>query len=323
MKTKGLKTIILTGLMGVTIFADFVIAAPYASFNDVPNTHPNFTAIMELKSKGVITGYPDGTFKPDKEINRVETLKIILLGAGINTIGAKSKAMFGDISAKEWYYPYLNTALDKQIINGYPDGTFKPQQTVSLAENLKILINTKGIDISELVVVNNPYADALKDQWYSKYVQYAKNNNWISADSNNSIYPAQGMTRGKLAQLIYNSIHNKPVEEQTQQITQQDTQQSNTNWQNDYVLNVSIESFEFKKNTMTIAQGSKVRWTNKDTFAHSIVADNGSFTSPLLNKGETWTYTFDKKGVFDYHCSFHPQMKGTITVKAPNEVPSI
>jgi plastocyanin len=126
------------------------------------------------------------------------------------------------------------------------------------------------------------------------------------------------MTRGKLAQLIYNSQKTTTV--QTQQQTQQTTQQ---NWQTDWTLNVNIEGFAFKKDLMTIGVGTNVKWTNKDTVDHQVVADGGEFSSPILKPGATWTNIFNTKGTFNYHCSLHPTMKGSIIVKPANEVPTI
>ncbi len=215
-------------------------------------------------------------------------------------------------------------AVQLNIVQGYPDGTFKPTQTVNLAENLKMLINTQKIDISGIQVTENPYADAIASEWYAKYVQYAKNKNWLSADSANKIYPAQGMTRGKLAQLIYNSFQTAAAGEtgeQTQQTLEQ-TQQSQQ-WMTDYLLNVGIESGAFKKDTMTIGKGTSVKWTNKDAVDHQVTADGGAFLSPILKPVDTWTYTFNENGTFSYHCSLHPAMTGTITVKPANEVPTV
>ncbi len=76
---------------------------------------------------------------------------------------------------------------------------------------------------------------------------------------------------------------------------------------------------------MTVPVGTTIRWVNNDTQAHTVTSgtSNGTVASPdgvfdsgFLNPGETFTYTFDETGVFDYHCTPHPWMTGTITVTA-------
>lgn len=76
---------------------------------------------------------------------------------------------------------------------------------------------------------------------------------------------------------------------------------------------VIIESFAFQPATLTVAKGSVVTWINQDSVAHT-VATAGT-ESPRLNKGDSWSYTFDVTGTFDYICGIHPSMKGRIIVE--------
>jgi plastocyanin len=77
-----------------------------------------------------------------------------------------------------------------------------------------------------------------------------------------------------------------------------------------------IKNFSFKPANITIKRGTKVRWINKDSTAHTATANNGrSFDSGRLGKGQSYTHTFKSVGKKPYHCEIHPDMKGTITVK--------
>ncbi len=77
---------------------------------------------------------------------------------------------------------------------------------------------------------------------------------------------------------------------------------------------VTVSNMAFSPASVTIPVGTKVTWTNTDPVAHTVTADGGAFNSGHLNPGQSFTYTFDKAGTFDYHCQYHPYMKGTITV---------
>lgn len=177
-----------------------------AGFTDVPITHVNYKAIIDLQKRGIISGYSDNTYRPLQPINRAEALKIILLGSGINTSNAAGIDNFNDTQKNVWYSQFLIKALAVGVIQGYPDNTFRPGQTVNLVEALKILLLTNSIDLTKVQVAQNIYADIIPGSWYLKYLQYAKNNSLIDPAPGNKIYPAQPITRGKLAEIIYRLI---------------------------------------------------------------------------------------------------------------------
>jgi plastocyanin len=89
-----------------------------------------------------------------------------------------------------------------------------------------------------------------------------------------------------------------------------------TKAQNKPTRTVVIQNFRFKPAHITIKRGTKVRWINKDTTAHTATANNGrSFDSGLLRKGQRYTHTFKSAGKKGYHCKPHPHMRGIVVVK--------
>ena len=77
-----------------------------------------------------------------------------------------------------------------------------------------------------------------------------------------------------------------------------------------------IKNFSFKPANITIKRGTKLRWINNDSAAHTATANNKrSFDSGRLGKGQSYTHTFKSVGKKPYHCEIHPHMKGRITVK--------
>lgn len=77
---------------------------------------------------------------------------------------------------------------------------------------------------------------------------------------------------------------------------------------------VNITNFAFTPAALTVKVGDTVTWTNKDEEPHTVVADDGSFRSPGLDTNAAYSYTFTKPGSFDYICSVHPFMHGTVAV---------
>jgi plastocyanin len=78
---------------------------------------------------------------------------------------------------------------------------------------------------------------------------------------------------------------------------------------------IKLVNMAFDPATVTIPAGTKITWTNTDPVAHTATAVGGAFNSGNLAPGQSFTFTFDKAGTFDYHCLYHPYMKGTIIVK--------
>jgi plastocyanin len=84
---------------------------------------------------------------------------------------------------------------------------------------------------------------------------------------------------------------------------------------------VQIKRSGFAPASITINQDDSVTWTNTDTIDHQVVANGGSFASPILGAGKSWTHTFNRGGTFRYHDSLHPGLKGTVVVRgAPPQV---
>ncbi len=79
-------------------------------------------------------------------------------------------------------------------------------------------------------------------------------------------------------------------------------------------LEITIENFAFS-GAETAAVGETVTITNEDSVAHTWTAEEGGFDSGTIAQGETFEFTFDEAGEFDYFCSIHPQMEGTVTVE--------
>ncbi len=77
---------------------------------------------------------------------------------------------------------------------------------------------------------------------------------------------------------------------------------------------VAIKDFTFQPDTLNVKTGTKVTFTNKDSFAHTVTARDDSFKSGNLDEGKTFEQTFDKAGTYDYFCSIHNSMTGKVVV---------
>lgn len=171
-------------------------------FDDLSENDSSYEAISYLFEEGAISGYPNGTFQPDRSVNRLEALKLAFASLDVTLSG--NETTFPDTERGQWYSEYLGTAVNLGVVAGYPDGTFKPLQTVNKVELLKIILTLADVDIDP-VVIGDPYADVSNLAWYVQYVQYAKDNNLFDISGDN-FEPGAAMTRREVAEVIYRLI---------------------------------------------------------------------------------------------------------------------
>jgi plastocyanin len=78
---------------------------------------------------------------------------------------------------------------------------------------------------------------------------------------------------------------------------------------------VKIADFSFKPNELKVAVGTKVTFTNDDSYEHTATANDGTFDSGKLAKGDTFDFTFDKAGTYAFKCAIHNSMTGKVVVE--------
>ena len=140
------------------------------SFSDVSNDAWYATAVKTMASLGMMSGYPDGTFRPDEPITRAEFATVALAFAYEPD---NARCSYLDVSTSAWYYTYVAQATTYGWIGGYPDGTFRPNNSITRVEVCVIVNNMLGrtpdedyIDRNEDELVN--FVD-LSDRYWGYY----------------------------------------------------------------------------------------------------------------------------------------------------------
>jgi LPXTG-site transpeptidase (sortase) family protein len=199
----------ITGLALALVLAPLQMANAQ-TFNDVPEQYKYSESINALTDLGVISGYSDGTFQPDKTITRAEAAKILMatikpqsaIDESQNSLDSNSTpSPFPDVGNGEWYAPYVSLASQNGIVNGYPDGFFRPEKTINMAEGLKMIFQAYGADATRARFVEHPLLLISPGDWFAIYFEYAYNHNLINREK---FYdPAQAMTRGEFVETLY------------------------------------------------------------------------------------------------------------------------
>lgn len=146
------------------------------SFSDIKAGEWYTKAIATLENANIIGGYPDGTFKPNAPITRAEMATIIAKFANLDENGKS----FNDIKG-HWAQSYVELAAGNGWINGYEDGTFRPDQNISRAETFAMInrvLDRQVESVDDLLPTSqmNMWSDNLDPtQWYYKDVQEATN----------------------------------------------------------------------------------------------------------------------------------------------------
>ncbi|MCX5971432.1 MAG: PQQ-binding-like beta-propeller repeat protein, partial [Coprothermobacterota bacterium] len=113
------------------------------AFLDVPTGFYAYNEIMDLVLAGVIQGYPDGSFRPASAVTRAEFAKMALLTLGYGPTSPASPT-FPDVPPDHWAYGYVEGASLQGLVKGYPDGTYRPEGQVSLAEVLTVIVRARA-----------------------------------------------------------------------------------------------------------------------------------------------------------------------------------
>lgn len=153
-------------LVLVSFMFTMVGSAGAASFSDVSGNDAEASAVYKLNSLGIIDGYPDGTFGPEKTITRAEFAKVAVYMAGLEAVAtglANVPSSFSDVAAGEWYNGWVNVAAAQGFVKGYPDGTFNPNSQIKQAEVITVMLRILG------------YNDNLTGTWPSNYIAKAAN----------------------------------------------------------------------------------------------------------------------------------------------------
>ncbi len=173
---------------------------PVGTFTDVMSDHVNAEAIGALYYEGIIGGYDDGSFRPDNNINRAEFLVIVSSVVDADFGGMVLGNCCEDV-AEEWYSAFVCYAKQDGWIKGYSDGSCGPERAITRAEALKIAF--EALDYEPCLVLEvAPYDDVALDAWYARYACSARIGGILSKAG--MFNAEQELTRGELAQIIYN-----------------------------------------------------------------------------------------------------------------------
>lgn len=171
-------------------------------FPDVSSDHEYVDSIQFMLDNLVFEGYPDGTFQPDRVLNRAEQLKVYMLIHGLDPSADDYNNCFPDVK-DEWFARFICLAEAMGWVEGYPDGMFRPEQEVNKVEALKMLGEIQGWQLPTPETM--PFSDTPSNLWYSPYLSYAASAGLLVEKSGN-FSPGDGLPRAYTAEILFRSL---------------------------------------------------------------------------------------------------------------------
>ncbi|PSB20535.1 S-layer homology domain-containing protein [Phormidesmis priestleyi ULC007] len=177
------------------------------AFSDVPTAYWAAPYIAELTQRGVLGGFPGGTFRPDKPVTRAEFADIV--SKAFDQAKTRPALQFQDIASTHWASGSIETAVQTGFMNGYPGGVFRPNQPIPLSQ-LQVALVT-GLNLpapANPAQIVGKYADAQEvPKWAVDKIATAIEAGLVpSYPDDNKLTPNRNATRADAAALVYEAL---------------------------------------------------------------------------------------------------------------------
>lgn len=164
-----------------------------------------------LMHRSYVKGYPDGTFGPDKNMSRAEIAAIfarILANYDEEEITNKT-SKFSDVESDKWYSNYISYLEDAKIINGYSDGTFKPNNNMTRAEFSTICINYMEKSLGTIYPNYTAFIDVDSSHWAYQTIQKIASQKLVTGYPDRSFKPDNNITRAEVVTIVNRMLNRK------------------------------------------------------------------------------------------------------------------
>jgi plastocyanin len=328
--TRGQAAVfIVRSVMGGGANADTFPFTSVPWFSDVPADHPFFKWIQKMKDLGITSGCGPTSYCPDEALPRDQAADFIIkarYGAGVS-FGFTSTPWFSDVSPAYPFFMWIQKMRDSGITAGCSAAEYCPGDLVSRGEmavlvmrgafNLLLPAGTPAI--TSVTPVSGTSGTTTSVSVTGRNTHFAQGTTTATAGADISavgivVADATDLTAqfsippnvaaGPVS-VVVNTGAEEAVGPNLFTITSTTPQSA-----------VTINNFSFQPQTLTVTAGTDITWTNAQPgVTHTVTADGGSFGSPNIPSGGTFSQTMSTTGTYSYHCSIHPFMTGTITVQ--------
>lgn len=169
------------------------------TFKDLNPSADYYGPVMELTNRGIISGYSDGTFRPNSIVTRGQAAKMLALALKLD-IENVVNPNFKDVPTNYQFYKYIAALVEEGLIDGYSDQTFRPDEPITRGQIAKIL--SLGYRFSVATKLTHHFEDVPSNNSNAYYIQTLINLNITKGVSPVSFKPNDPITRGQMATFI-------------------------------------------------------------------------------------------------------------------------
>ncbi|MBD2847120.1 FIVAR domain-containing protein [Paenibacillus sp. IB182496] len=155
----------------------------------------HFPADAVLTHDAYMNGYPDGNFRPDRDVTRAEMAAML---SRLAELTGKTAAGYPDVAASHWAAGDIARALEAGLMSGYPDGSFRPQSGITRAEMAAVVANNLGLD----EVAGSPFADVSASHWASGIIAAVQETGIMGGYPDGSFAPDRQLTRAEAVTIL-------------------------------------------------------------------------------------------------------------------------
>lgn len=204
-------------LLVITMLLTFPLGAlaldvPTSPYSDVTEDAWYYDIVCDFTEYGVVGGYSDGTFGPNQNITRAEFVVMLnrFLNPSISREITVRDVSFSDVKEGQWFYNDIMTLAGMGLVNGYADGTFRPNNDITREEIAYILYKffgpmvIKAEDISGIPEDAYRYfPDVLADRWSANAIYLLYHYGIVSGYPDGTFHPAANATRAEALSFLY------------------------------------------------------------------------------------------------------------------------
>ncbi len=171
-----------------------------AEFSDVPHQFWASDPISHMATLGIVSGFPDGTFRPQKGLTRAEMVTLLVRAKSLE-LSKPSGNVFKDVGRQHWASQYIKASVDSNIVKGYPDGKFKPSAGLTRAEAVSVLVRFGNVPDKDPASAA-AYSDVPAKHWASKAISAAKQAGILSFIKESTFKPSRPVTRAEACEML-------------------------------------------------------------------------------------------------------------------------
>ncbi|MEN6349293.1 MAG: S-layer homology domain-containing protein, partial [Syntrophomonas sp.] len=187
--------------------------AAAASLSDISPDDPNSMYINYLVNKGIISGYPDGSFHPTEGLSRAQAAVVLARAKGLTPTSLSGK-MFNDVEKDHWAGGYIASCVQAGYLKGYPDGSFKPEEKLSRAQGISLVLRLSQQDMTKAILPT--LTDVTPEYWAAPQIATGLAANMIGLSSDQKHYlPEQPITREELSRALATLLTSDPEQYKT------------------------------------------------------------------------------------------------------------